>query len=190
MHTSTSEVYGTARVAPIPETHPLQAQSPYSASKIAGDKMAESYHLSFQTPVVTLRPFNTFGPRQSARAVISTIISQVAAGKTEIPLGSLDPTRDFTFVTDTANAFATLGNAPAGDVIGRTFNSGSNQEISIKDLVLTIAEVMRLLADTTQLRSVTDWKPAVSLKEGLRRTAEWFTDPANLARYKTDIYNV
>ena len=211
VHTSTSEVYGTARVAPIPETHPLQAQSPYSASKIAGDKMAESYHLSFQTPVVTLRPFNTFGPRQSARAVISTIISQVAAGKTEILLGSLDPTRDFTFVTDTANAFATLGNAPAGDVIGRTFNSGSNQEISIKDLVLTIAEVMgrdvsvdldperirpagsevmRLLADTTQLRSVTDWKPAVSLTEGLRRTAEWFTDPTNLARYKTDIYNV
>lgn len=211
VHTSTSEVYGTARVAPIPETHPLQAQSPYSASKIAADKLAESYQLSFDLPVVTLRPFNTFGPRQSARAVISTIISQVAAGKKEILLGSLDPTRDFTFVTDTADAFVTLGTAPAADVIGRTFNSGSNHEISIKDLVLTIAEamgrdvsvdldpervrpagseVMRLLADTSELRKVTNWRPRVQLAEGLRRTAEWFQDPANLARYKTDIYNV
>lgn len=211
VHTSTSEVYGTAQVVPIPETHPLQAQSPYSASKIAADKLAESYHLSFETPVVTLRPFNTFGPRQSARAVISTIISQVAAGRTEILLGSLDPTRDFTFVTDTARAFATLGSAPADDVIGRTFNSGSGQEISIKELVLTIAEVMnrdvsvdldpqrvrpsgsevmRLLADTGSLRSVTDWAPQVNLREGLRRTAEWFTEPANLARYKSDVYNV
>ncbi|MCW2529316.1 MAG: NAD-dependent dehydratase [Pseudonocardiales bacterium] len=211
VHTSTSEVYGTARVAPIPETHPLQAQSPYSASKIAADKLAESYHLSFETPVVTLRPFNTFGPRQSARAVISTIISQIAAGKREILLGSLDPTRDFTFVTDTARAFATLGIAPASDVVGRTFNSGSNREISVKDLVLTIAdvmgrdvsvdldparvrpagsEVMRLLADTTQLAQVTGWQPQVTLEAGLSKTAQWFGEPSNLARYKTDIYNV
>lgn len=211
VHTSTSEVYGTALVAPIPETHPLQAQSPYSASKIAADKLAESYHLSFETPVVTLRPFNTFGPRQSARAVISTIISQIAAGKREILLGSLDPTRDFTFVTDTARAFATLGAAPASDVVGRTFNSGSNREISVKDLVLTIAEVMgrevsvdldparvrpagsevmRLLADTTQLAQVTGWQPQVTLEEGLSRTAQWFGEPSNLAHYKTDIYNV
>jgi NAD dependent epimerase/dehydratase len=211
VHTSTSEVYGTARVAPIPETHALQAQSPYSASKIAADKLAESYYLSFETPVVTLRPFNTFGPRQSARAVISTIISQVAAGRQEILLGSLDPTRDFTFVTDTARAFAALGEASAELVVGGTFNSGSNREISVKDLVLTIAEVMgrdvtvsldparvrpagsevmRLLADTSQLARVTGWKPQVTLEVGLSRTAEWFGDPANLAQYKTDIYNV
>jgi NDP-hexose 4,6-dehydratase len=211
VQTSTSEVYGTARITPIPETHPLQAQSPYSASKIAADKLAESYFLSFETPVVTLRPFNTFGPRQSARAVIPTIIAQIAAGKQEILLGSLDPIRDFMFVVDTAQAFVTLGNAPAGDVVGQTFNAGTNFEISIKDLVLLIgevmgreisvkqdpdrirppgSEVMRLLADPTLIREVTDWRPKHDLAEGLRQTSQWFQKAENLAHYKTDIYNV
>ena len=125
MRTSTSEVYGTAQRVPIDETHPLQAQSPYSASKIAGDKLAESYHLSFDLPVVTLRPFNTFGPRQSARAVIPTVISQLAAGRATVRLGALDPTRDFTFVTDTAAAFRAVADAPAERVVGRVLNAGT-----------------------------------------------------------------
>jgi UDP-glucose 4-epimerase len=209
VHTSTSEVYGTARYAPIPETHPLQAQSPYSASKIAADKLAESFHLSYRTPVVTLRPFNTFGPRQSARAVIPTIISQIASGERTIRLGSLDPIRDFTFVTDTASAFIAVGTAPEATVIGKTVNAGSGSEVSVKDLVLTIAEVMdaditveldpqrlrpdgsevlRLLADTTLIRSLTSWRPEYDLAAGLRATARWFTEPANLARYKPALY--
>lgn len=210
VHTSTSEVYGTARTAPIHESHPLQGQSPYSATKIGADKLAESYHLSFELPVATLRPFNTYGPRQSARAVIPTIIGQVAAGRREIRLGDLRPTRDFNYVADTARAFRALGEAGT-DVLGRTLNAGSGREITIGDTVKLIgqvmgaeldvqqeeqrlrpegSEVMRLLADHTEMTRLTGWTPQVPLEEGLRRTAEWFTDPANLARYRVDQYNV
>lgn len=211
VHTSTSEVYGTARTVPIAETHPLQAQSPYAASKVAADKLAESYHLSFGLPVVTLRPFNTFGPRQSARAVIPTITSQIAAGDREIKLGSLAPTRDFTFAPDTAAAFVAVGTADADAVVGETFNAGTGAEISIGDLAGLIAdvldadvevtcddarlrpdpsEVMRLVADSVKLRAATGWAPRHTLPEGLEITCEWFRDPANLGRYKTSIYNV
>lgn len=210
IHTSTSEVYGTARSVPISESHPLQAQSPYSASKVAADKLVESYHLSFQVPAVTLRPFNTYGPRQSARAVISTVISQIAAGAHTIRLGALEPTRDFNFATDTAAAFRAVLEAD-DDVVGETFNAGSGTEISIGDLVRLIgsvmgvdvevmaddarirpaaSEVQRLVADSSALQAATSWKPEVSLAEGLAATAEWFADPRNLARYKTDRYTV
>lgn len=210
VHTSTSEVYGTARTVPIHESHPLQSQSPYSATKIGADKLAESYHLSFGLPVVTLRPFNTYGPRQSARAVIPTVVSQIAAGRTEIRLGDLRPTRDFNFVTDTARAFRAVGEA-GPEVLGRVLNAGSGREISVGDTVRLIArvmgrevevvqedlrlrpqgsEVMRLLADASALRELTGWAPEVSLEEGLRRTAEWFTDPAHLARYRVGEYTV
>ncbi len=211
VQTSTSEVYGTARIVPIPETHPLQAQSPYSASKIGADKLVESYHLSFGLPVVTLRPFNAYGPRQSARAVIPTIISQIAAGNSVIKLGSLDPTRDFTFVKDTARAFVAVGTAEAAFVEGKTLNAGSGRDISIGDLVLRIAhimgeeidvvadaprqrpadsEVMRLLADSSAMAKATGWSPSVTLDQGLAMTCEWLSDPENLAGYKTAIYNV
>jgi NAD dependent epimerase/dehydratase len=210
IHTSTSEVYGTAITVPINEDHRLQGQSPYSASKIAADKLAESYHLSFDLPVTTIRPFNTYGPRQSARAVIPTTISQIAAGKSEITLGAQDPTRDFNFVADTVAAFLSLVEAD-DDVLGRTFNAGSGTEISIGDLVRLIgevmgrdvtvvvdqerirpsgSEVMRLVCDSSALQAITSWKPQHTLEEGLALTAEWFCDPANLARYKTDQYNV
>lgn len=210
VHTSTSEVYGTARTAPIHESHPLQGQSPYSATKIGADKLAESYFLSFGLPVVTLRPFNTYGPRQSARAVIPTIISQVAAGRREIRLGDLRPTRDFNYVSDTARAFRAVGEA-GPEVLGRTLNAGSGREISVGDTVKLIgqvmgaaldvipedlrlrpegSEVMRLLADHSELSRLTGWQPGVTLEEGLRRTAGWFTDPANLARYRVDQYTV
>ena len=210
IHTSTSEVYGSALTVPISETHPLQAQSPYSASKIAADKMAESYHLSFGVPVVTLRPFNTYGPRQSARAVIPTTISQIAAGKREILLGALDPTRDFNFVLDTVNAFVSLLDADES-VLGCTFNAGSGREISVGDLVRLIAavmdtdvdvmldpdrvrpagsEVMRLVCDATALQAATSWKPQYTLEDGLAHTANWFCNPANLAAYRTDRYNI
>jgi NAD dependent epimerase/dehydratase len=211
VQTSTSEVYGTARVVPIPETHPLQAQSPYAASKIGADKLVESYHLSFGLPAVTLRPFNTYGPRQSARAVIPTIISQIAAGNSVIKLGSLDPTRDFTFVKDTARAFVAVGTAEGALVEGKTLNAGSGHDISIGDLVLRIAnimgeeievvadsprqrpadsEVMRLLADSSAMTRATGWSPSVTLDQGLAMTCEWLSDPENLAGYKTAIYNV
>ena len=211
IQTSTSEVYGTARVVPIPETHPLQAQSPYSASKIGADKLVESYHLSFGLPVVTLRPFNAYGPRQSARAVIPTIISQIAAGNSVIKLGSLDPTRDFTFVKDTARAFVAVGTAEAARVEGKTLNAGSGRDISIGDLVLRIAnimgeeievvadsprqrpadsEVMRLLADSSAMTEATGWSSSVTLDQGLAMTCEWLSDPETLAGYKTAIYNV
>lgn len=210
VHTSTSEVYGTARTVPIHETHPLQGQSPYSATKIGADKLAESYHLSFGLPVVTLRPFNTYGPRQSARAVIPTIISQVAAGQRDIRLGDLRPTRDFNFVTDTARAFRAVGEA-GPEVLGRTLNAGSGREISVGDTVRLIAqvmgaelqvsqedarlrpegsEVMRLLADHRELTALTGWEPRVPLEEGLRWTARWFTDNANLARYRVGEYTI
>jgi UDP-glucose 4-epimerase len=211
VHTSTSEVYGTARSVPINEDHPLQGQSPYSASKIGADKIAESYHLSFEVPIATLRPFNTYGPRQSSRAVIPTILSQIAAGKRQIRLGDLRPTRDFTFVTDTARAFMALADAPAEAVVGRTLNAGTGVEISIGQLVRQIgkaaghdvevieeserlrprgSEVLRLLCDPSRLTAATGWKAEVNLADGLARTAEWFSEPENLARYKTGSYTV
>jgi NDP-hexose 4,6-dehydratase len=211
IHTSTSEVYGTAMTVPISEEHRLQGQSPYSASKIAADKLAESYHLSFDLPVTTIRPFNTYGPRQSARAVIPTTISQIAAGKREISLGAQDPTRDFNFVADTVAAFMSLVQADDDVVVGKTFNAGSGGEISIGDLVRLIgevmghevsvvidparirpagSEVMRLVCDSSALQAATSWKPQYTLEQGLELTAAWFCDPANLARYKVDQYNV
>jgi NAD dependent epimerase/dehydratase len=209
VHTSTSETYGTARVVPIRETHPLQAQSPYAASKIAADKLVESYHLSFGVPAVTLRPFNAFGPRQSARAVIPTVVGQLLAGANEIHLGAVSPTRDFTFVADTAAAFVAVGTAPAARVLGETFNAGTGREISIGDLAVRIgelagrevpvrtesrrlrparSEVQRLLCDNTKLREHTGWYPRYSLDDGLKETVAWFLDAANLARYRTASY--
>jgi NAD dependent epimerase/dehydratase len=211
VHTSTSETYGTARTVPISESHPLQAQSPYAASKIAGDKIAESYHLSFSTPVATLRPFNTYGPRQSTRAVIPQIITQLGSGARAIKLGALAPTRDFSYVTDTVAAFIALGEAPASAVIGEVFNCGPGDDVAIGDLAAEIAslmgvqaditedaqrlrpkesEVMRLVCDATKLRERTGWQPRLSRAEGLQATLDWFGDPANLARYTLDEYHV
>jgi NAD dependent epimerase/dehydratase len=209
VHTSTSETYGTARTVPIAETHPIQAQSPYAASKVGADKLVESYHASFGLPAVTLRPFNTFGPRQSARAVIPTVVSQIAAGAGEILLGALEPTRDFLFVHDTADAFATVGAAPAEAVVGRAFNAGTGEEISIGALASLVtelmgrpvpvrldeqrlrpaaSEVMRLVCDSTELRAATGWAPRHTLTDGLKQTIEWFLDPANLAKYRPGTY--
>ncbi|MFJ9346787.1 SDR family NAD(P)-dependent oxidoreductase [Streptomyces sp. NPDC101237] len=211
VHTSTSETYGTAQTVPITEDHPINTQSPYSASKAGGDRLADGYYASFGIPVVTLRPFNTFGPRQSMRAVIPTVIGQVAAGERTIALGDLRPTRDFLFVKDTAQAFLAVGTAPAEAVVGRTFNAGTGGEISVGDLVTLVgklmgadlevredaqrirpaaSEVMRLVCDASRLRAATGWAPAHSLQEGLEQTIAFFSDPANLARYKTAIYNV
>lgn len=211
VHTSTSEVYGTARTVPISEDHSLQAQSPYSASKIGADKIAESFHLSFGLPVATLRPFNAYGPRQSSRAVIPTILSQLSAGATEIRLGETRSTRDFTFVTDTVAAFIAIGEAPASAVVGRVLNAGTGVEISIGDLAALIlritrksaqitqevrrlrpvdSEVMRLVCDSTRLREATGWKPEVELEDGIARTAEWMAQPDNLARYKWSRYTI
>jgi len=209
--TSTSETYGTARTVPISESHPLQAQSPYAASKIAGDKLAESYHLSFGLPVVTLRPFNTYGPRQSTRAVIPQIVTQLGSGARTIRLGALAPTRDFSYVTDTAAAFVTVGTAPASAVLGEVFNCGPGEDVSIGDLAGEIAalmgvaaeitedaqrlrpkesEVMRLVCDATKLRERTGWAPAVPRAEGLSRVIKWFAVPGNLARYTSEGYQV
>lgn len=209
VQTSTSEVYGTARSVPIREDHPLQAQSPYAASKVAADKLAESFHLSYGLPVVTLRPFNTFGPRQSARAVIPTLISQAVAGKNHVRLGALTPTRDFTFVTDTAAAFVAVAEAPAEAVVGRTFNAGTGRETAIGDLPFMVArslghdlevvqererlrpeasEVQRLVCDAGALRSATGWAPVVTLEEGLAATCAWLADPHHLTRYRTARY--
>lgn len=211
VHTSTSETYGTARTVPISEAHPTQAQSPYAATKAAADRLAESYFLSFETPVVTLRPFNTYGPRQSARAVIPTIAAQLASGKRTIELGSLTPTRDLTFVADTAQAFVAVGTAPAAQVVGEVFNAGSGREISVGELARTIAEVMgidaevvedpqrlrptasevqRLVCDSTKLRGATAWAPQYDLRTGLKATVAWFSDPVNLARYRPDVYTI
>src|SRR6266571_8248302 len=150
VHTSTSETYGTARTVPISESHPLQAQSPYAASKIAADKLAESYHLSFGTPVTTLRPFNTFGPRQSARAVIPAIIIQLASGLRQLKLGALAPTRDFTYVSDTAQAFVEVGEAPASAVVGELFNAGTGTDVSIGQLAADIARLIGADADISE----------------------------------------
>jgi NAD dependent epimerase/dehydratase len=206
LHTSTSEVYGTAVKVPIDENHPLQGQSPYSASKIGADKIAEAFYRSFGLPVVTVRPFNTFGPRQSARAVIPTIIIQGLAGKSKIRLGSLTPTRDMTFVSNTVDAYIA---AASKEAIGRTINFGSGQEISIGSLVNLIAsllgrelsvetdsqrvrpemsEVNRLVADNTLARQLLSWEPLVDLEEGLKRTIAWFKD--NLDKYLPDVYSI
>ena len=207
IHTSTSETYGTALYVPIDEKHPMQGQSPYSASKIGADKMAESFYRSFNMPIATLRPFNTYGPRQSARAVIPTIISQILAGKKEIKLGSLTPTRDFNFVKDTAEAFVKV--AESDKTIGEVINAGSNYEISIGDTVKKIidiigkdvkilcdeerirpekSEVNRLCADNTKIKELTDWAPKYSIDEGLAETVDWIKE--NMKHYKPDIYNV
>lgn len=204
VHTSTSEVYGTARSVPIDESHPLQAQSPYAASKIGADKLAEAFHLSFGLPVATLRPFNTYGPRQSARAVIPTIVTQLLSGS-EIRLGNLAPTRDFTFVRDTAEAFVRVAEAPAA--IGRVINAGSGRETSIGELAGRIArlmgadagveldpqrvrpdgsEVERLLADAALARELIGWQPTTELDDGLRETIEWLQ--RNTGRYRPEQY--
>lgn len=211
VHTSTSEVYGTARSVPIGEGHALQAQSPYAASKIGADKVAESFHHSFGLPVVTLRPFNAYGPRQSARAVIPTILSQLVAGAAELRLGDRRPTRDFTFVDDTVRAFISVADAPAEAVVGQVLNAGSGSEISIGALAELLceisgrkvpvleeearhrppgSEVMRLVADSSRLRAATGWAPEHSLRDGLTETWRWMADPANLAGYKWARYNL
>lgn len=213
VHTSTSETYGTAQFVPITEDHPLVGQSPYAASKIGADQIALSYWRSFETPVAVLRPFNTYGPRQSARAVIPTIISQIAAGEHQIQLGALRPTRDFNYVADTCAAFLAVARCEAA--LGNVLNASSNFEISIGEIAALIAEVMgvdvqictdaqrlrpeasevnRLYGDNTLLRRLTGWQPAYGGLDGLRRglalTAEWFRDPANLARYRPGTYSV
>ena len=206
--TSTSEVYGTAKYVPIDEKHPLRGQSPYSASKIGADKIAESYYRSFNTPVVIARPFNTYGPRQSARAVIPTIITQLLNGNEVIELGSLYPTRDLNYVTDTCKGFIAL--AKCEDAIGKEINIGSGQEISIGDLAKQIielinpnarivskdirkrpekSEVERLICDNSLMQKLTGWTSEVSLTEGLIRTIKWFKNNQNLGKYKCNIYN-
>lgn len=206
--TSTSEVYGTARFVPITEEHPRQPQSPYSATKIGADAIALSFYNAFELPVVVARPFNTYGPRQSARAIIPTIISQIASGMETIKVGDLSPTRDFNYVEDTCGGFIALGNAD--NIEGREINIATGTEISMADTLKTIARVMnrdvtfevdparirpsasevfRLCGDNKIITSLTDWRPQVSLEEGLARTAEWFTKPENLAKYKANIYN-
>lgn len=206
--TSTSEVYGTALYVPIDEKHPKQPQSPYSATKIGADAIAMSFHNAFSLPVTIVRPFNTYGPRQSARAIIPTIISQIASGMKEIKVGDLTPTRDFNFVTDTCRGFIEIAKSP--DTIGREVNIATGREVSMQHTLDTIAklmgaditwvkdparirpsksEVFRLLGDNTLITSLTDWRPEVSLEEGLKRTIDWFVNPDNLKMYKPDIYN-
>ena len=209
IHTSTSEVYGTARRVPIDEEHPLQAQSPYSATKIGADAIAYSFFSAFGLPVTIARPFNTYGPRQSARAIIPTVITQILAGRKTIRLGSLHPTRDFNYVEDTCRGFIAL--AECEKAVGETVNIGSNQEISIGDTVALIkeltgsgvnietddarirpsaSEVERLWCDNTRIRNLTGYTPQVDLREGLARTIAWFGKAENLRRYKSDIYNL
>jgi len=206
VHTSTSEVYGSAQYVPIDEAHPLQGQSPYAASKIGADKMAEAFHLSYGLPVATLRPFNTFGPRQSARAVIPTVITQLLAGD-RVSLGNLEPTRDFTYVTDTVEAFVRTPDCP--EAVGRVINTGSGREIAIGELVERIesvlgrrapverdetrvrpsgSEVERLCANARAARELLGWEPAVSLDDGLAATAAWLEE--NLDRYRVGAYTV
>jgi NAD dependent epimerase/dehydratase len=213
VHTSTSEVYGTARFVPITEAHPLQGQSPYSASKIGADQLAMSFHASFGTPVTIVRPFNTYGPRQSARAVIPTIITQIASGKRQIKLGAVHPTRDFSYVTDTVAAFIAALHSPRA--VGEVINAGSGFEISIGDTARVIGELMaveleiltdrerirpdaseveRLWADTAKARELLDWQPEFGgldgFRRGLAKTVEWFRDPQHLRSYRWDAYNL
>lgn len=204
IHTSTSEALGTARVTPQNEDHPLQAQSPYAATKIAADKLAEAYHLSFGVPVVIVRPFNTFGPRQSARAIVPTILCQALSGNcSSIRLGALDPVRDLTYVADTARAFVAVAEAPAERVVGRLFHVGSGTGVSIGDLAREIldvlecdkpivstdqrirpaaSEVRHLICDATRIREAVGWKPEISRREGLRRAAAWVREHLDLFR--------
>ena len=213
VHTSTSEVYGTARTVPITESHPLQGQSPYSASKIGADQLAYSFHVSFGTPVVIARPFNTYGPRQSARAIIPTVIAQLAGGNRRLKLGALHPTRDFSFVSDTVAGFIAVMESESG--LGEVINFGSGFEISIGETAAIIADIMgvdatietdaqrirppaseveRLWADNSKARMLFQWAPAFSGREGMRRglaeTISWFGDPGNLAYYKSERYNI
>jgi dTDP-glucose 4,6-dehydratase len=213
IHTSTSEVYGTARFVPITEEHPLQGQSPYSATKIAADQLAYSFYASFGLPVTIVRPFNTYGPRQSARAVIPTIITQIASGKSEIRLGAVSPTRDFNYVNDTVAGFIAAMSSEQG--LGEVVNFGSNFEISIGDAAQLIAEAMnvdieivtdedrlrpadseveRLWAANAKAKDLYGWQPAYGSREGFKRgiaeTALWFEDADNLRSYKSDVYNI
>jgi len=213
IHTSTSEVYGTAQFVPITEEHPLHGQSPYSASKIGADQMAISYHRSFETPVAIVRPFNTYGPRQSTRAVIPTVITQITAGHTDIKLGALTPTRDFSFVDDTVSGFITAMNND--DIVGQVTNIGSGFEISIGDTVDLIANIMgadinvicdedrmrpeasevnRLFADIQKAKDVMNWEPEYGgldgFRKGMEKTVEWFSNPENLKHYKIGGYSI
>lgn len=209
IHASTSEVYGTAQYVPIDEKHPLQPQSPYSASKIGADAMAMSFYNAFAMPMTIARPFNTYGPRQSARAVIPTIITQIANGAKEVELGDVTPTRDFSYVNDTCRGFIAL--AESQEAIGKTVNIGSNFEISILDTFNIIkdimnsdavclydkrrarpdnSEVFRLWCDNSLIKQLTGFKPEYDIKSGLEKTCEWFSNPENLAKYKANIYNV
>jgi nucleoside-diphosphate-sugar epimerase len=213
IHTSTSEVYGTAKYVPIDEAHPLQGQSPYSATKIAADQLANSFYTSFGTPVVTLRPFNTYGPRQSARAIIPTVITQIASGKTRINLGSITPTRDFSYISDTVDGFIAALESKQG--IGKTFNLGSNFEISIEDTVHTISQLMgkkveikaedvrfrpknseveRLWSRNSLALETFPWAPKFTgiegFKNGLSKTIDWFEKKENLESYKYNEYNL
>lgn len=207
--TSTSEVYGTALYVPIDENHPKQPQSPYSATKIGADAIAKSFHNSFDLPVMIARPFNTYGPRQSARAVIPTIITQIAAGKKQIQLGDVSPTRDFNYVADTCDGFIAL--AQCDSAVGEEVNIGSNYEISVGDTLKLIRKIMnsdvefvsdtqrirpknsevnRLWCDNTKIKRLTGFSPKFSIEDGLKETIAWFSNPDNLKKYKTDIYNV
>ncbi len=207
--TSTSEVYGTAKYVPIDENHPFQGQSPYSATKIGADRIAESFYRSFDLPLTIVRPFNTYGPRQSARAVIPTIITQLLCGEKQIKLGSLTPTRDFNYVKDTANGFLEISKSEK--TIGEEINIATSKEISIKDLASEIirqinkdatiicdeerlrpekSEVNRLLGSNEKVKKLTNWEPKFTFAEGIKETIDWFRVPENLARYKSDIYNL
>lgn len=209
IHTSTSEVYGTAQYVPIDEKHPLQPQSPYSATKIGADAMAMSFYHAFSLPVTIARPFNTYGPRQSARAIIPTVISQIAAKRDRLAVGDLTPTRDFNFVEDTCSGFLSLTGQDR--VIGETVNIGSGTEISMRDTVKMIREIMgseiemvqeeqrsrpaksevfRLCCDNTKIRELTGYRPKYDLRLGLEKTVAWFLEPQNLRKYKPGIYNV
>ena len=207
--TSTSEVYGTAQYVPIDENHPFQGQSPYSATKIAADRLAESFYRSFDVPVTIVRPFNTYGPRQSARAVIPTIITQLLNGRKKIKLGSLTPTRDFNYVLDTVKGFVSI--AKSEKTIGEEINIATQTEVSIGRLAQEIinqmapearivedeirirpemSEVEQLVGSNNKIRQLTDWKPSFSLESGIAETIKWFSDNQNLRHYKSDIYNV
>jgi len=207
--TSTSEVYGTAQYAPIDEKHPFQGQSPYSATKIGADRLAESFFRSFEMPVVIVRPFNTYGPRQSARAVIPTIITQLLSGKTELQLGSLTPTRDFNFVTDTVSGFIAL--AESEETVGEEVNIATGTEHTVRDVANYLiseinpnaklvveeerlrpekSEVFRLIGDAKKIKSLTMWRPQFDLYAGLHETVSWFRKPENLSRYKAWLYNI
>jgi NAD dependent epimerase/dehydratase len=209
IQTSTSEVYGTAQYVPIDEKHPLQAQSPYSASKIGADAVAMSFYNAFKLPVTIARPFNTYGPRQSARAIIPAIITQIAAKTGQIKLGNTGPTRDFNYVLDVCRAFIAI--AESDSATGETINIGSNSEISIKDVVLKIKKIMgseveiktdnerirptgseveRLWCDNSKIRKLTGYAPRYTIDEGLRKTIQWFSKKENMRKYKAEMYNV